>query len=695
MVEQVEYQAPTSGGTTDADGNQIPDPRRALVKEWGGKIRDAKTHHEDAFKRMREDMDYARLGQDKTWVAAGNYTVPIIMRHVNQSVATLYAKNPVAVAKRRKRLMYQIWDGKVASLQSALGNPMAPGAMDLLMEIETVKQQTALQDRIGKTLEILFQYFIDEQGANFKVQAKQLIRRVKVCGVGYIWLSYQRLMEPQPDITAQINDVTSKIAVIERLTEKMQKGDLQETEAEIERLRLNLQDLQADEMIIVREGPVFDFPKAHEIIIDPKCTQIPGFIGAGWIAREYHKTADEVKEIWKVDLGKNYTTYRPDTDKDPNSKAHDPASKQSLCCIWQVWNKVDGQTFTICDGYPDFLEEPATPKSPTERFWPAFPLVFNDIEAEGEIYPPSDVNILRHPQKEYNSARQGLREHRQANRPKYFTLPGMLSDKDKENLQTAPAHAVIELHAAQPGFKIDELIQKHTPVAIDPAMYETQSAKEDILLSVGAQQADIGGTSGASATETSIAESRRTANDSSNVDDLDEVLTDLAHATGQMMLLNLDAKTVTEIAGPGAVWPDLTREEINKDIYLTIKAGSSGKPNRAAELANLERGMPFLVQMPGLNPTVLGQKYAELLEFDTEDLLVEGLPSITAMNAMAGKQAQMGTGDPANDPNAQGGQGAANAPAPDQIQGGPQPAYPAGASAVNFTADGSQTGIQG
>ena len=116
---------------------------------------------------------------------------------------------------------------------------------------------------------------------------------------------------------------------------------------------------------------------------------------------------------------------------------------------------------------------------------------------------------------------------------------------------------------------------------------------------------------------------------------------------------------------------------------LEVKAGSSGRPNRAAELANLERAMPFLLQIPGIKPEPLARKGLELIDIgvDTEDVIAEGMPSITAMNALVAKMgANPGgqpTGDPATDPNQQGGNGAQNAPGPQQNeqQQGPQPSY--------------------
>src|SRR3546814_12779120 len=62
---------------------------------------------------MRDSMEIAKLGGSKEWsVNEDNYTVPIAMRHINKTVADLYAKNPTAQAKRRKRLDAKLWDGK-------------------------------------------------------------------------------------------------------------------------------------------------------------------------------------------------------------------------------------------------------------------------------------------------------------------------------------------------------------------------------------------------------------------------------------------------------------------------------------------------------------------------------------------------------------------------------------------------------
>lgn len=691
----------------EADG--IDPQTRAAVSRWLAKVQAAEKFHDDAFKKMRKNMDLARLGADGGWIADGNYVANIIQRHINQSVASLYAKNPRSVAKRRERLEYKVWDGKSATAMQAyqtvqmvtqpvideMGMPVAPAvdpqavlqAQAILADIAEAQQRIQMFDRVGKTIEVLFHYFLDEQQPRFKILAKQLVRRAKVTGVGYIKLGFQRILEKQPDISARINDVTEQIATLERMLAAAEAGEYEEDDSRLVELRALQADLAGKLEIIVREGPVFLFPDSTCIVPDPKCKRLNGFVGADWVAEKFVMTPDEVKEVYKVDLGKNYKEHRSDKlTKFEQHYVDDSTEKEKdrqLCVVWEIWCKKTGLVQTVAEGYGGFLRPPAAPKAPLERFWPWFALAFNEIEHESEVFPLSDVDLLSPMQEEYNRSRQGLREQRRANRPKYAVSKGKLEQGDIDQLKTHPANAVLQIASMTAGENINNLIQRFQPVPIDPALYDTGPVFDDALRVVGTQEAQFGQLSGGTATESAIAEGARVSTQTSDVDDLDEMLTDLARATGQLMLMELSAETATEIAGPGAVWPEMRREEIAKEVYLQIKAGSSGRPNKAAELANLERAAPTILQIPGISPEWLAKQVLERLDdgIDLSDAIIEGLPSIVAMNTMArggGAQPQPATGDAQSDPQQQGGAG--GRVADDQAnrnEPGGQPAFPA------------------
>ena len=657
------------------------------VKLWQQRILASKGYFEEDFKRMREDMLIARQGASKEWIEAGNYTVPIINRYINQSVSSLYAKNPTATAEKRKTLDYKLWDGKPDTAMAALQQVMTPdpltgmpdpNAIALVQDIEQGRQKQEMMTKIGQTLEVCFDYYANEQKPRLKPLMKSFVRRAKTCAVGYTMLGFQRdIGELSPDDTAKLEDSRNKLAEIQRRAQDDVDGEISAGE-EHEKYELEtlIEDIQSQKDVLLREGPKFMFPRATEIIVDPRCTQLMGFIGAGWIAREFHKTPDEIQKLYNIDIKAGFTPYHENGSgelaeyhRKANTGDNDD-KKDGLVCVWEIHNKDLEQTCTIADGYKGFLIKPKQPEYWMEGFWPIFALTFNDSESEDKLYPISDTHQLKHVQAEYNRAREYRRIHREANKPKYAAVKGRLSENDKALLESAPPHAVIELESLGNGEKIDDLLQPFRPVPIDPALYETNSEMEDTLRIVGAQEANIGGTSGATATESSIAEGGRMTSLSSNVDDLDEFLTDVFGAFGQLLLMELSPETVTEIVGDGAVWPELSKQEVAKQVILKERAGSSGRPNKAAQLANMERGMPYLLQLPGVNPYPLGQRYADLLEIDLDEIIVEGMPSITALNA------QNGSAQPvSDDPNAQGGQGGDNAAMPAQNEAGPQAEY--------------------
>lgn len=663
-----------SGVKRDESVQNVPPERRQLVEKWCSEIRADKRYYDLVWKRMRNAMEYARLGADKKWVANDKYTVPIINRFINQAVSVLYAKNPKAVAKRKPKLMNTVWDGTAASAQSAMQlvqmqQDTDGSAAQILTEVNQARTYDLMLDKTARTLEILFEYYTGEDFPDFKKRLKATVRRTKTTAVGYCEINFHRAMEADPDITARIGDMTAKLNDIRSKQADLQDGIIESDDTEAQELESELLTLEQEKMKITSEGLMFDFPRSMDIIPHRACTQLSGFIGADYVTREYLMDQKEIQSTFQIDVSTNYKEYLQGADGNSttgntregdrgDTSSNDAESKSTTtdkkkdskgkACVWRVQNKKTREEFWLCDGYPDYLREPRAPESQVHGFWTIFSLIFNEVEDEKEIFPPADVDYLMHPQREYNNARESLREHRRANRPLYFAKKGMLEDEEKENLGGAAAHDVVELKALEGNTTIDQIIQPRKGAPIDPNLYETASIMKDILYGVGTQSADMGQTNGATATESSIAEQSRSATLASNVDDLDEFLSEIARCSSQILLQQMSKQTVIEIVGPGAVWPELDNQTIARELYLEIKAGSSGRPNQAADLANLERIMQYLLQLGNVSPLVIAKKMAMLTDMDEDELIVEGMPSIVSINAMAAQkaaaQAQVATG---------------------------------------------------
>jgi hypothetical protein len=706
MIAPPPMAAPTAM-REEPEGN---DGRRALINSWTKRVQESRKHWDGKFKQMKRDADFARGKQwgDTEPEDEDRYTANIVQRHISQRVASLYAKNPRFLARRRKQLDFRVWDESQNSYAQAMqamqmvqqsamaGVPVTPDvmfavqqAMSVLQDVEEGKKRRAMIDRIGKTLEVLFAHQVAEQNPPFKKQMKQLVRRTLTMCVGWVKLGFERVMEPRPEDAEKIRDFTTQLTELERriadAAEGEYCGDMEVEKAELaEQLRV----LQGNPQQIIREGLVFDFPPATSIIIDKRCRQLQGFVGARWVAQQFDLPPTEVERIYGVDVKSvGFSTFSDgNSDREPQRGDHSGLGRSgiggdgenTLVRVYEIQDKQSRTVFTIAEGCPVYLKEPAEPDVKIDRFWNLFPLTFNDIEHEALIYPPSDVELMRHMQLEHNRARQALREHRQAAAPGYAAPRGALTDEDKRLLAAHAPHDTIELDGLAPNGKVSDLLQALPKQAIDQNLYETNSIFDDILKVNGVQEAQIGGTSGATATEVSTAEGARMSSVASNVDDLDDFFNELARAASQIMLAEFDIETVQRICGPGAVWPQLSAQDIADELLLEVEAGSSGKPNRAAEIKNYMDLAPILMQIPGISPEWLAKQGIRRMDdrMDLTDAFLDGLPSIQAQNRVA----QQGTGDPASDPNAQGAAGANNDPAAQSAAPQPNQNPAAGAS---------------
>ena len=674
-----------SGMIRDADK---PNPSRsALVETWAKRVTEAKAHWKPDLKRMRSNMDFA---SGKQWPGQGSeddrYMANFVQRVIKSQVSSLYAKNPKVVARRRKRLDYAVWDGNPEAIQGAIADMQmagqagmlpSPQSAALLQDIEQNSQRVKMLEKVGKTLEILVDYYMKEQVPDFKTQMKQMIRRARTTGVGYVELGFQRQMDLSDDQTSRIADFTERLAVIGQIQADIQDGKIDENSAEAEELRLAIASIQAEPEMIVREGLVWNFPQSTRIIPSPETVKLIGWVGSPWIAKEVILTPERIKQVYGVDIGKEFASYKIEAGKPwGGTKSRLKDSGKGMACVWHIYCRETGLEYVICDGYNDFLKEPSAPDVQVEQFFPIWAITFNEVENESELYPKSDVELLKHIQMEYNRSKEAQRQHRIANRPLYLSPEGQFDENEQASLAGHAPHDVIMVKAMRDGVKPQDLIAPVQKIGVDPNLYETESLFNDMVRVVGVQQANIGGTANGTATESSLAQQSLNGSIGLDSNDLDDMLSQVMRAAGQILLLNLSSETVAEIVGPGATWPEFTRLEVMQEISLEIKAGSSGRPNQAQDAAKFERIVPLLVQVPGINPRWLAERAIQIADDDTnlEDAFIEGMPSILAQN----KISQMATGDPATDPNQQGGQGADKS-RPPRGGGGAQPAFNTGA----------------
>jgi hypothetical protein len=729
MLEVEEASDVDTGAETTAtyEGQEPSDA--ALVNQIAKRIRGDKKFHEKAFKMMREDMLVARTGATRNYPAE-SYRANFTGQHVRQKTASLYAKNPKIRAKRRETLDFAVWDETIDSLRMsmevlAMAQQMAtqaaqtapptvdgmtgevvpsvpepgPQAMQAFQQAQAVvtdyqqgMQRRQMIDRIGRTMEVVFAQAMREQKPlDFKRGMKKVVRRACTTAVGYVKLDFQRETGLPPMVMNGLEDARSRLAHLERLVTEAVEGEIEMDDPEIAELREQIAAMEAQPETVTREGLVIDFPPSTRVIPDRLTRSLVGFVGARHVTIEYFYTHDQVKETFGYDLKGKYTGYNadgetpeksantvpPDEDFEEDVSAPTLGSEgRGLVCVWEHFDKASGLVYYLADGCSEWLKPPGPPNVVVEDFWPIYALTFNDVEDETTLFPPSDVRALWSQQKAYNDSRQGMMEHRYAARPRWAAARGAISEADQDTIAKLKPMQLAFLDLG-PGEKITDRLQPMPVQGVDPNLYETGQIFTDAQLTAGTSAANLGGMSKATATESAIAANASASADGSGVDDLDDFLTVIARASGQILLREMSEEVVKRIAGVGAMWPSQTDTDIMEELFLEVEAGSTGKPNQAVDVQNFEKIVPIMLQIPGIKPERLAKEAVRRLDdrLDPSEFVDNGMAAIVAQNRQATLGApQNAPVDPGADPAAQGDQGGDNGP---QAPGGPGGSGPA------------------
>lgn len=629
-----------SGKAVSLDQEPEDKGRAQLVQDLAKWCKEEREFWRPIFNRIRTEQKFAA---GKHWPKEYScqseslepFVGDVIQQMINRKVASLYAKNPTPEAKSREKLLFEFWDESQESLRGAqeimkAAAPMLAEAQAAIVagampnvppppEIEIAQQimqdyergmaEKAMLQKIARTASLLLKHEWDSQSPEFVVSMKQLVTRILTSRVGFIKVMYRREMQPT-EAAADPTSLTDKLASLKSRLEKMSGPGFDPESSEAEETRQMMKELAAtpDEQA-GEEGLVYDFLSATSIIIDRRCRCMREFVGAHRIAHEMMETIEDVEAKYGVNLENAGAVLYDESGelKDSKYRTNDEEKKDRVkVCVWHIEDRDTGLCYVICDGVKDFLKEPYENRPTVSRFWSIVPVVFNAQEVECNepeidvtIYPRSDVRLAMPMQLDINTAGEGLREHRVANRPAWVVDGNKMVEGDLAKLASPrPAHTALRFQSLADGVDINKLIQPLPTKAITPELYDTGGSNLAMLLATGMQMSDLGNQgAGETATGQSIAESSKISSINSNVDDLEFCLSILAQMSWEMLIQEMPEVTVKKIVGRGAVWPTLSRNDIKQEIYLQIEAGTSGKPNQALELQKAREAIPLLIQM--------------------------------------------------------------------------------------------------
>lgn len=639
--------------------------RAALVQELTLWATETRSFWKPVFDRIRVEQKFAAGKQwPKQYVCQSDnlepYVGDVVQQLINRKTATLYAKNPTPEANRRERMEFTVWDGLEASYQGAQNTvqtamqlksqamqlaatgmdvpPPPPEAERQVSDAQAIiadhdkgMMQKALMQKIAETATNLIGKQWEAQSPDLIVSMKQLVTRILTSRVGFIKCMYRR--DGEAPVTEQANTygLPDDLQSLKRAIARMEEPDFDKAGPEAEKIKMLFQAISYEQnpatSIPAEEGVVYDFLSATSVIIDRNCRCLKEFVGAKRIAHEILMTQQEAEKKYQISLlGAGAVMYADDGTvanqnyREQYKKQNEAAKNKTKVCVFEIQDKDTGGVYTIIDGVKDFVKEPEPNEPCLKRFFNivAIPfncqeVEFNDPDQDVTIYPRSDIRLCMPMQIDINTAGEGLREHRTANRPAWVGVRARFGGNAGENdlmklASPRPANAVLMIDSLNPGEKISDFIQPLPTKEIDEAMYTTAPSNQAMMLATGMQPADIGTQRpDEKATGQQIAAQQKANTDSSNIEDLDFALSTLAQMTWEMLIQEMPSTVVKKLVGPGAAWPDMPaqRLETMNNIYLSIEAGSSGRPNQLLEIQNFTEiakvAMPMVEQF-GYDP---------------------------------------------------------------------------------------------
>ena len=554
--------------------DKIDPDEAALVAQWRTRLEQAYGHDKVARDRYNDDRRVAR--GDTKWLVDTNLIGAIL--EVLESF--VYAKDP---------------DFEV-SVSESVNNTRGKTLRDVT-ETQRIVVSRLLRD------------------ASLKRKGRRWVRSAQTVGAGWLKPSLSTRTERDPIVVSEINSLKENLARLQVLEDNLADGEVGDEGAARAEIQANITAAEAKLERQVANGIVLDVFPCDDVQVSPECGELVNYLDAPWIRFRSYKSKQEAQAItgWsaaQVSLANVYSQrIRADSEKNGgttgNNKQQDwirvtdakSESHDGFVAMEEVWSKRDGVVYTLIDGINDrWARAPYAPITGS-RFYDGFLLGFHYID--GERHPQSDVHQLKRLQDEYGRTRSNFAEHRKRSIPLTVWDAAELDATELKKITSAEAleHVAVTFSGATNN-NMQNRMYRFSGAQIDPAQYTTQPITTDMEKMSGAQDAMQSGVAvEKTATEANIQNTGFGARIGSRRDELEGVLADLGLWVLQVAMQKLPIEEVIRIAGPDAVWPELSVDEVMSAFEVNVKAGSTGRPNKDAKRQAWSTAMPLIEKM--------------------------------------------------------------------------------------------------
>ena len=427
------------------------------------------------------------------------------------------------------------------------------------------------------------------KGGKLKKRAKRLLTGTYTTGIGWLKLCWQEDKQTDPLIANQIKDTQDNLMRLKAARDELEDPQAgTDADLKIAEMQQLLAGMQAQAETVVARGLALDFVLSEDVLIlDDSIREIGDYERAGAIAHRVWMSRSKYRVQFGYDCekGKGYSEGAAGmtaTDKESD-----------LLCVWEIWDQDSSRVFHVCEGEKGFCRAPFTPDWTGERWYPLFGLAFNEVD--GSFYPLSDIELIEPLVCEYNEDRDDFVQDRKDSRP--FTVArkgGSLTETDLKNIRGRKGNDIITVEGTG-NTPLSNDIQAITLGRIDPALYDTSAPRADIEMILGGGDSARGSVLKAkTATEAEILSQGLRGRSAERQDAMEDMLTEMGVFALQVCLRKLGEPEVKRIAGAEAVWPTMSAEEVFEMVTLSVRGGSTGKPDRLQEQDRWTKLLPVI-----------------------------------------------------------------------------------------------------
>lgn len=540
-------------------------------KEYEG----ARKFDENFRKQIAIDRRYAAGTSDLSWAVTTN----LIGAFIDILVALLYARNPdVSVRK-------------------------AP---------QVDESNTYQMQMFARTMEIVISSLW--RRGNLKKPARRGVRSVLSNGEGWFKCTMVSEKKPSPEVERALNDAQethARIIAQQKLLEDPQNQTPETLEVERAEKEKLIEELSEKLELAVNKMFVVDYVETENIQVSTDINCIQNYTDADWIGNElyltkedalaqfprlktedikaaktYHQRAPKELTTREIDNVLPQGTMTAESAQAFTTQSSDPESPSFLRVV-EIWDRRDKQIRTLIDGVTKWAKEPYPPPYPTSRFFPYFYFAF--YEVDGQRHAQSLSWRLYKLQDEYSSSRSNFRLTRERSIPGVLFNATMLDEVEAKKLTESKSQEYTALRPSDPSTPLGNLFAAKPVQSIDMRLYDPTFILNDMERISGVQEALSAAINSPgnpkTATEANIQQSGTQARTTSDRDNLEGMLTELAEYTAQQSLQCLQIRDVQRLAGPKAFWPEgMDIEDLFTLVEIQIEAGSTGKPRQATDM---------------------------------------------------------------------------------------------------------------